>query len=198
MANKPICMSQDNGCDVSLLPMEKYEQAWQAMPEYTSHHAAFVARTALPRKWEPEDLVAYLVVFRNARDAAQEIQRQFIERLKETLEVPHSRRVGAVLVGPGQGPGVRPGSDHGRGLRPRGADLAASRLERLNRRPAPAGSDPAHRLIEKLKVISPDPGGARFPLGVNAAPAGFFIPKGAQHASPLLLKKWGITPQTSR
>jgi hypothetical protein len=88
MANKPICMSQNNGCDLNLLPLEKYEQAWQAMPEYTSHHAAFVARTALPRKWEPEDLVAYLVVFRNSRDVAQEIQRLFVERLKETLEVP--------------------------------------------------------------------------------------------------------------
>jgi hypothetical protein len=58
------------------------------MQEYTSHHAAFVARTALPRKWEPEDLNTYLVVFRNSRDAAQEIQQLFIERLKETLEVP--------------------------------------------------------------------------------------------------------------
>ena len=74
--------------DVSLIPTDKYEQAWQAMPEYTSHHVGFVSRLALPGKWEPEDLSAYLLVFRGTPDAENEMIRLFIERLKEALEVP--------------------------------------------------------------------------------------------------------------
>jgi hypothetical protein len=88
MANKPISMTQEDTGDVSLLPVEKYEQAWQPMPEYTSHHAAFVARNALPGKWEPEDLSTYLLVFKGSTSPAQELQRLFIERLKEALEIP--------------------------------------------------------------------------------------------------------------
>ena len=49
MSNKPISMTQEDTGDVSLLPVEKYEQAWQPMPEYTSHHAAFVARNCSAR-----------------------------------------------------------------------------------------------------------------------------------------------------
>jgi hypothetical protein len=88
MANKPISMTQEDTGDVSLLPVEKYEQAWQPMPEYTSHHAAFVARNALPGKWEPEDLSTYLLVFKGSTNPARELQRLFIERLKEALEIP--------------------------------------------------------------------------------------------------------------
>ncbi|HAD06932.1 MAG TPA: hypothetical protein DCE76_07205, partial [Anaerolineaceae bacterium] len=88
MANKPMSMSQEDTGDVSLLPVEKYEQAWQPMPEYTSHHATFVARNALPGKWEPEDLSTYLLVFKGSTSPAQELQRLFVERLKEALEIP--------------------------------------------------------------------------------------------------------------
>ena len=88
IANKPISMTQEDTGDVSLLPVEKYEQAWQPMPEFTSHHAAFVARNALPGKWEPEDLSTYLLVFKGSTSSAQELQRLFIERLKEALEIP--------------------------------------------------------------------------------------------------------------
>ncbi len=88
MANKPISMTQETRGDVSLLPVEKYEQAWQPMPEYTSHHAAFVARNALPRKWEPEDLFTYLLVFKGTNDPSQELMRLYVERLKEALEIP--------------------------------------------------------------------------------------------------------------
>ncbi len=88
MCGKPLQMTQDGVSDVSLIPTDKYEQAWQAMPEYTSHHVGFVSRLALPGKWEPEDLCAYLLIFRGTLDAEDEMIRLFIERIKEALEVP--------------------------------------------------------------------------------------------------------------
>ncbi len=97
MANKPISMTQEDAGDVSLLPVDKYEQAWQPMPEYTSHHATFVARNALPGKWEPEDLSTYLLVFKGSTSPAQELQRLFVERLKEALEIPILDEWGAEL-----------------------------------------------------------------------------------------------------
>lgn len=97
MANKPMSMSQDNVGDVSLLPVEKYEQAWQPMPDYTSHHAAFISRSALPRKWEPEDLSAYLLVFKGTQNPDQDLKRLFIDRLKDALEIPILDEWGAEL-----------------------------------------------------------------------------------------------------
>ena len=88
MAGKSLQMLQDGAGDVAMLPSDRYEQAWQAMPEFTSHHVGFVSRLALPGKWEPEDLCAYQLVFRDAPDPGQELIRLFIERLKECLEVP--------------------------------------------------------------------------------------------------------------
>ena len=88
MTGKPVQMNQDGVGDHTLIPNEKYEQTWQAMPEYTSHHAAFLSRLATPGKWEPEDLVAYLLVFRDVSDPNTELIRLFIERLKEALEIP--------------------------------------------------------------------------------------------------------------
>lgn len=97
MSNKPISMTQEDAGDVSLLPVEKYEQTWQPMPEYTSHHAAFVARNALPGKWEPEDFSTYLLVFKGSTSPEQELQRLFVERLKEALEIPILDEWGAEL-----------------------------------------------------------------------------------------------------
>ena len=88
MCAKPLQMTQDGVGDVSLIPTDKYEQAWQAMPEYTSHHVGFVSRLALPGKWEPEDLSIYLLVFRGTPDPGKEMIQLFIERIKEALEVP--------------------------------------------------------------------------------------------------------------
>ncbi|KPL75532.1 hypothetical protein ADN00_12890 [Ornatilinea apprima] len=88
MTGKSLQMIQDGVGDHTLIPTDKYEQAWQAMPEYTSHHAAFVSRLATPGKWEPEDLVAYLLVFRDVSDPSAELIRLFTERLKEALEIP--------------------------------------------------------------------------------------------------------------
>ena len=88
MCGKPLQMTQDGVGDVSLIPTDKYEQAWQAMPEYTSHHVGFVSRLALPGKWEPEDLSIYLLVFRGTPDPGKEMIQLFIERIKEALEVP--------------------------------------------------------------------------------------------------------------
>ncbi len=97
MGNKPISMSQEDAGDVSLLPVEKYKQAWQPMPDYTSHHAAFIARNALPRKWEPEDLYAYLLVFKGAHNPDHDLKRLFIDRLKDALEIPILDEWGAEL-----------------------------------------------------------------------------------------------------
>ena len=79
---------------LALIPTDQYEQAWQAMPEYTSHHVGFVSRLALPGKWEPEDLCAYLLVFRETPDPGQELIRLFIERLKECPGSADSGRIG--------------------------------------------------------------------------------------------------------
>ncbi len=88
MAGKPLLMTQDDSGDTHLIPADKYEQAWQAMPEYTSHHVGFLARMALPRKWEPEDMSAYLLVFHGTPEPGRELIRLFIERIKEALELP--------------------------------------------------------------------------------------------------------------
>jgi hypothetical protein len=97
MSSKPLQMTQDGLGDVALIPTDKYEQAWQAMPEYTSHHAAFASRLALPGKWEPDDLAAYVLVYRGTPDPGKELIRLFIERLKEALEVPILDEWAAVL-----------------------------------------------------------------------------------------------------
>jgi len=97
MCGKPLQMTQDGVGDVTLIPADKYEQAWQAMPEYTSHHVGFVSRLVLPGKWEPEDLNAYLLVFRGTPEPGQELIRLFIERIKEVLEAPILDEWGAPL-----------------------------------------------------------------------------------------------------
>jgi len=97
MCGKPLQMTQDGVGDVTLIPADKYEQAWQAMPEYTSHHVGFVSRLALPGKWEPEDLSAYILVFQGTPEPGQELIRLFIERIKEVLEVPILDEWGATL-----------------------------------------------------------------------------------------------------
>ena len=74
--------------DVYLSSLDRYEQIWQAMPEYTGHHAAYIARQALPGKWDPEDQYGYLLVFQSTAEPKQEMLRLFAERLKETLEIP--------------------------------------------------------------------------------------------------------------
>ena len=97
LTSKSLSMIREGTSDVTLNPTDKYEQAWQAMPEYTSHHAAFLSRFAIPGKWEPEDLAAYLLAFRETVDAGAELIRQFIERLKEALEIPILDEWAAVL-----------------------------------------------------------------------------------------------------
>lgn len=87
LTNKLLTLTQDDH-DVYLTPLDKYEQVWQAMPDYTSHHAGMISRPALPGKWEPEDPNAYLLVFLNAAEPKREMLRLFIERLKEALAIP--------------------------------------------------------------------------------------------------------------
>lgn len=88
MAGKPLQMVQDGIGDLMLNPIDRYEQAWQGMPEYTSYHAGFVSRLALPGKWEPDDQAAYVLVYRETPNPQDELIRLFVERLKEALEIP--------------------------------------------------------------------------------------------------------------
>ncbi len=97
MAGKSLQMVQDGVEDVMLSPTDKYEQAWLAMPEYTSHHAGFVSRLALPGKWESEDQAAYVLVYRGSMDPGNELISLFVGRLKEALEVPTLDEWAAVL-----------------------------------------------------------------------------------------------------
>ncbi len=88
MCGKSLQMTQDGLSDVSLSPNDAYQQARQAMPDYTSPHVGIVSRVALPGKWEPVDLSAYLLIFQGTPDPGKELIQLFVERIKEALEVP--------------------------------------------------------------------------------------------------------------
>ena len=87
LTSKPLTLVHDQQ-DIYLSSLDRYEQVWQALPEYTNHHMATIARQALPGKWDPEDQNAYLLVFQSTADPKQEMLRLFTERLKEALEIP--------------------------------------------------------------------------------------------------------------
>jgi hypothetical protein len=87
MTSKPLTLVHDQQ-DIYLSSLDRYEQVWQALPEYTCHHTAYVARQALPGKWDPEDPYGYLLVFQSIEGPRQEMLRLFSERLKEALENP--------------------------------------------------------------------------------------------------------------
>ena len=87
LTSKPLTLVHDQQ-DVYLSSLDRYELVWQALPEYTSHHTTYIARQALPGKWDPEDQFSYLLVFQSTVDPKQEMLRLFTERLKEALEVP--------------------------------------------------------------------------------------------------------------
>ncbi len=88
LTNKGMTMSEFGERDLYLNPLDRYEQVWQAMTEYTSHHAAFLSRKAIPGRWEPEDLFGYALVFAGVKDLDNELHRCFISKLKETLTIP--------------------------------------------------------------------------------------------------------------
>ena len=88
LTGKPLNFIQHGESDLLLTPLDKYEQVWEPMPEYTCHHACVIARSALPGKWEPDDEFAYLLVFQGAQDPQAEARHLFIERLVEALDVP--------------------------------------------------------------------------------------------------------------
>lgn len=88
ITGKPLSLNHPGENDGMVLPGDHYDHIWQAMPEYTSHHACFVTRTALPGKWESEDEFGYLLVFHGSTHPKEDLQHLFIERLIETLEVP--------------------------------------------------------------------------------------------------------------
>jgi len=87
LTSKQLTLNHDQQ-DTYLSSLDRYEQVWQAMPEYTSHHVAYIGRQALPGKWDPEDQFAYLLVFQTTAEPKEEMLRLFSERLKEALEIP--------------------------------------------------------------------------------------------------------------
>jgi len=87
LTSKQLTLNHDQQ-DIYLSSLDRYEQVWQARPEYTSHHVAYIGRQALPGKWDPEDQFAYMLVFQTTAEPKQEMLRIFSERLKEALEIP--------------------------------------------------------------------------------------------------------------
>jgi hypothetical protein len=65
-----------------------YCQTWQHLPDYGVYHATLIADPALLGKWQPDDSVAYVLVYREMSQPEAELVRLFIVRLKETLEIP--------------------------------------------------------------------------------------------------------------
>jgi hypothetical protein len=87
LTSKQLTLNHDQQ-DIFLSSLDRYEHVWQAMPEYSSHHVAYIGRQALPGKWDPEDPFAYVLVFRTTSELNQEMLRLFNERMKEALEIP--------------------------------------------------------------------------------------------------------------
>jgi hypothetical protein len=87
-SGKRLQLIQERTGNLTLTPADRYEQVWQALPEYTSHQMAMVSRQALPGKWEPEDTSSFLLVFHGTPKPEEELMRLFIERIKEALEIP--------------------------------------------------------------------------------------------------------------
>lgn len=88
LQNKLVTLNIPNEGTAMLRPLGKYEQVWQAMPEFTSHHSTFVSHLALPGKWEAGDSILYLLAFLGTEDIWAELKRQFAARLNEALEIP--------------------------------------------------------------------------------------------------------------
>jgi hypothetical protein len=88
LQSKLVTLSLPEDGNIMLRPLGKYEQIWQAMPEYTSHHSAFISHLALPGKWETGDALLYLLAFRGVEDVWAELKRLFAIRLNESLEIP--------------------------------------------------------------------------------------------------------------
>lgn len=94
---KPVTLALSNEPGMMVVPAERYESLYQAMPEYTHHHACFVNRTVIPGAWELEDSTAYLLAFHGCPDIPAELQRLFIDRLGEALEAPILPQWAAIL-----------------------------------------------------------------------------------------------------
>jgi hypothetical protein len=62
----------------------RYLRALSPMPDYDSHHCAFISNVAVPGKWMPEDESLFLLHFINGEN----IERQLVKRLNESLAIP--------------------------------------------------------------------------------------------------------------
>jgi len=69
-----------------VFPMpDQYIQVWQGLDDFGYHHAALLARPALPGKWLPDDLDAYLLFFDGEETEAPS---RLAARLAEGLCLP--------------------------------------------------------------------------------------------------------------
>ncbi len=78
---------------------DQYVQVWQGLDAFGYHHAALLARAALPGKWLPEDLDAYLLQFDG--DPGN-LSAQCAARLAEGLCLPILQEWGPALWEAGQ------------------------------------------------------------------------------------------------
>lgn len=78
---------------------DQYFQVWQGLDDFGYHHAALLARPALPGKWLPDDLDAYLLGFDG--DAGN-LPAQLAARLSEGLCIPILPEWGPALWEAGQ------------------------------------------------------------------------------------------------
>lgn len=69
-----------------------YCQSWQHLPDYGAYHAALIADSALPGKWQPGEEVVYLLFCGGElpNGSTPEIWSQHLltSRLSETLSIP--------------------------------------------------------------------------------------------------------------
>ncbi len=97
LQSKLVTLNIPDEGNTMLRPIGKYEQVWQAMPEFTSHHSVFISHLALPGKWETGDSILYLLAFHGVEDAWGELKRLFAVRLNEALEIPIQPEWGEAL-----------------------------------------------------------------------------------------------------
>ena len=67
-----------------LTESSRYLRALSPMPDYDSHHCAFISNVAVPGKWMPEDTSIFLLHFFNGEN----IESQLVKRLNESLAIP--------------------------------------------------------------------------------------------------------------
>jgi hypothetical protein len=78
-----------------------YNQSWTHLPDYGAYHAALIADSAVPGKWQPGDDVAYILVFEgdltDGDNPEAHACRMLPSRLSEALPIPIIDRWSKIL-----------------------------------------------------------------------------------------------------